>query len=242
VVINEAMARRHWPGQDPIGKRLRVGFFTDTLREVVGVVGDIRRSALDRPPNPALYIPLRQSAFSSLYVAIRTRGNPASLAPALRREVTALDPDLALSQLRPMEEVLSASITQRRFSTFLLGLFAVVALALSAIGIYGVMTSMVAQRTRELAVRMALGARPRDVLRLVVQHGATLAGIGVVLGLAGAFALARLMTGLLYGVTAGDPVTLIGMSVLLGAVAMLACYVPARRATRVDPMVALRAE
>jgi putative ABC transport system permease protein len=242
IVINEAMARRYWPGQSPIGKRVSVGFFTDSLREVVGVVGDVRRSALDTPPGPAMYVPVHQNTLGSLFLAVRTRGNPSSLAPALRREVAALDPDLALSLVRPMEEVLSASITQRRFSTFLLTLFAGVALALSAVGIYGVMTSMVAQRTREIAVRMALGAKPRDVLRMIVGHGAALTLAGVVVGVAGALALARLLTGLLYGVEAGDPLTLVAVSLLLGGVALVASYVPARRATRVDPMEALRAE
>jgi putative ABC transport system permease protein len=242
VVVNEAFAKKYWPNQSAVGKRLSVGFDVDSLREVVGVVGDVRRGTLDTPPNPAMYVPLRQDALGSLFLAVRTRGRPSQLASALRREVTALDPDLALSRVQPLEEVLSSSLSRRRFTASLLGIFAGVALALSAIGIFGVMTTMVTQRTREIGIRMALGAQPRDVRALVVRQGATLAGIGLVIGLVGAVVLSRLLTGLLYGVSASDPVTLAGVALLLGSVALAASYFPARRATRVDPLEALRSE
>jgi predicted permease len=242
MLVNAAFAKKYWPNESAVGKRVSVSYNVDSLREIVGVVGDVRRGALDQQPNPAMYIPLRQDAFGSLFLAIRTRGEPAQLASALRREVTALDPDLALSRVQPLEDVLSSSLSRRRFAASLLGIFAGVALALSAVGIFGVMTTMVTQRTREIGIRMALGAQPRDVRALVVRHGATLAGLGLVIGLVGALALSRLLTGLLYGVRASDPVTLSGVAFLLGSVAVAASYFPARRATRVDPLEALRSE
>ena len=240
MVVNEAFAKKYWPGQNPLGKRAAPGWNSDSLRTVIGVVGDVRRDALDQNPAPAMYLPDRQASFSNLTLLIKTRDNATNVPAALRREIAALDPDLTPGKLRPMETVLSTSLARQRFSASLLGIFAMIALALSAVGIFGVMTAMVTQRTRELAVRLALGAHPRKVLHLVLSHGAWLAGIGIVIGLFGAFALSRVVAGLLYDVRASDPANLVGVSLLLAAVALLACYIPARRATRLDPIITLR--
>ncbi len=247
MVVSESFAKKYWPGQDPIGQRAYVGYgggfpMDSAARTVVGVVGDVRRYALDEDPRPMVYIPMGQAASGTMTLVARTRGTPENFDGAIRHEVIAMDPDQSMLPVRSFEWILSESLDKQRFSAFLLGLFAVVALALSAVGIFGVMTAMVTQRTREIAVRMALGAQPRDVLRMVVSHGAVLAGLGVVIGLIGAFALSRVIRGLLYGVGATDPVTLLGVSLLLGAVALIACWLPARRATRVDPIVVLREE
>jgi putative ABC transport system permease protein len=241
-IVNEAFARKYWPGQNPIGKRASVGYNSDSLRTVVGVVGDVRRSTLDQEAAPAMYLPHRQAAFSSLTLVVRTRDNATNVPAAITRTLAALDPDQALGKVRPMQKVLESSLASQRFSASLLGIFATIALALSAVGIFGVMTAMVTQRTRELAVRLALGAHPRKVLQLVMSHGATLAGIGIGIGLFGAFALSRVVAGLLYNVAATDPFTLFSVSMLLAAVALLACYIPARRATRLDPIITLREE
>jgi putative ABC transport system permease protein len=216
------------------------GWNSDSLRTVIGVVGDVRRDALDQSAPPAMYLMYRQASFNDLTLLIKTRDNATNVPAALRREIAALDPDLTLGKMRPMETVLSTSLARQRFSASLLGIFAMIALALSAVGIFGVMTAMVTQRTRELAVRLALGAHPRTVLQLVLSHGAWLAGIGIVIGLFGAFALSRVVAGLLYDVRASDPGNLLGVSLLLAAVALLACYIPARRATRLDPIITLR--
>ena len=240
MLVNESFAKKYWPGQNPIGKRVAPGWNSDSLRTVIGVVGDVRRDALDQSPAPAMYLMYRQASYSDLTLLIRTRDNATNVPAALRREIAALDPDLTLGKMRPMETVLSTSLARQRFSASLLGIFAMIALALSAVGIFGVMTAMVTQRTRELAVRLALGAHPRKVLQLVLSHGAWLAGIGIVIGLFGAFALSRVVAGLLYDVRASDPGNLIGVSLLLAAVALLACYIPARRATRLDPIITLR--
>ncbi|MGH7634115.1 MAG: FtsX-like permease family protein, partial [Gemmatimonadaceae bacterium] len=242
IVVNEAFAKKYWPGQNPIGQQLSVGYNTDSLRTVVGVVGNVRRDALDTEAAPAMYLPYRQAGYNSLTLMIRTRARAANVASALRGEITSIDPDLAVGTVRPMESVMSESLSRQRFSASLLGIFAMIALALSAVGIFGVMSAMVTQRTRELAVRLALGANPRRVLKLVMSQGAALAGIGIVIGLFGAFALSRVVAGMLYDVAATDPVTLVGVSLLLAAVALLACYIPARRATRVDPIITLREE
>ena len=242
IIVNEAFAKKYWPGQNPLGKRVSAGYNSDTLRAVIGVVGDVRRSALDQDPAPAMYLSYHQASYSGLTLVVRTRDNATNVPAALTRDVASLDPDQTLGKIRPMETVLESSLARQRFSASLLGIFAMIALALSAVGIFGVMTAMVTQRTRELAVRLALGAHPRKVLQLVMSHGASLAGMGIVIGLFGAFALSRVVAGLLYNVSASDPVTLFGVSLLLAAVALLACYIPARRATRLDPIITLREE
>ncbi|HSU92333.1 MAG TPA: ABC transporter permease [Gemmatimonadaceae bacterium] len=242
VLVNEAFAKKYWPGQGAVGKRISVGYDSDSLREIVGVVGDVRRTALNEEPAPAIYLPHHQAVYPGLTLLVRTRDNATNVPAALMRELTALDPDQTLGTIRPMRTVLAASLARQRFSATLLGIFAMTALALSAVGIFGVMTAMVTQRTRELAVRLALGAHPRKVLQLVLSHGATLAAIGIAIGLFGAFALSRVVAGMLYNVAATDPLTLFSVSLLLAAVALLACYIPARRATRLDPIITLREE
>ena len=242
MIVNESFAKKYWPGQNPLGKRVSAGYNSDTLRAVIGVVGDVHRDALDKDAPPAMYLGSHQASYPSLTLLIRTRDNATNVPAALTRELGALDPDQTLGKIRPMETVLESSLARQRFSASLLGIFAMIALALSAVGIFGVMTAMVTQRTRELAVRLALGAHPRKVLQLVMSHGATLAGIGIAIGLFGAFALSRVVAGLLYNVGASDPFTLFSVSLLLAAVALLACYIPARRATRLDPIITLREE
>jgi Acidobacterial duplicated orphan permease len=242
MIVNEAFAKQYWPGQSAVGKRISVGYNSDSLREVVGVVGDVRRRALNEEPAPAMYLPHRQAAYPALTLLVRTRDNATNVPAALSRDLSSLDPDQALGKVRPMQEILESSLARQRFSASLLGIFAMIALALSAVGIFGVMTAMVTQRTRELAVRLALGAHPRKVLNLVLSHGATLAVTGICIGLFGAFALSRVVAGMLYNVAATDPLTLFSVSMLLAAVALLACYIPARRATRLDPIITLREE
>ena len=242
VIVNEAFAKKYWPGQNPLSQQLSIGYGSDSLRTVVGVVGNVKRDALDADAAPAMYLPYRQASYDALALTIRTRANAGSVAAALRREIASLDPDMAIGAVRPMETVMSESLSRQRFSASLLGIFAMIALALSAVGIFGVMSAMVTQRTRELAVRLALGAHPGRVLQLVLSQGAALAGIGIVIGLFGAFALSRVVAGMLYDVAATDPATLVGVSLLLAAVALLACYIPARRAMRVDPIITLREE
>jgi putative ABC transport system permease protein len=242
MMVNEAFAKKYWPGVNPIGHRAAPGFDTDSMRVVVGVVGNVHRDALDEEAAPAMYLPYRQAGYNSLALMVRTRDHASNVADALRQEVAAVDPDVTLGTVRPMQTVLSESVSRQRFSASLLSIFAMIALALSAVGIFGVMTALVTQRTRELAVRLALGAHPRKVLQLILSHGAALAGIGIVIGLGGAFALSRVVAGMLYDVAASDPVTLGSVSLLLAAVALLACYIPARRATRLDPIITLREE
>ena len=242
IIVNDAFARKYWPGQNPLGKRVSAGYNSDTLRAVIGVVGDVHRLALDKDAAPAMYLAHHQAAYSGMTLLLRTRDDATNVPAALTRALASLDPDQTLGKIRPMETVISTSLARQRFSASLLGIFAIVALALSAVGIFGVMTAMVTQRTRELAVRLALGAHPRKVLQLVMSHGAWLAGSGIVIGLFGAFALARVVAGLLYDVKSSDPLTLLSVSLLLAAVALLACYIPARRATRLDPIITLREE
>jgi putative ABC transport system permease protein len=240
VIISETMARKFWPNEDPLGKRIGRG--PDRWREIVAVVRDVKHFGLDSDTPPTMYFPMRQAPARAMNLVVRTSGDPLSLAPALRQQVWAGDRNLAIANLGTMKDLVASSITQQRFILTLLACFAALALLLAAVGIYGVMSYAVTQRTHEIGIRMALGARVADVLRLVFRQGLVLTLIGVAIGMAMAFALTRLMKSLLFEVTPTDAMTFVMVAVTLVLVALLACLVPARRATKVDPLIALRYE
>jgi putative ABC transport system permease protein len=243
VIINETMAKRFFPGEDPIGKRLDLGDAREPdWEEIVGVVGDVKHYGLNRETTAQTYEPHTQRPVSSMTLVARTSGDPASLSAAIRGEVLKIDKEQPVYDIRTLEQYFSTSIAEQRFSAMLLGIFAAVAMALASVGIYGVLSYSVTQRRREIGIRTALGAARRDVLKLVVGHGMLLTLIGMAIGLGAAFALTRVMSTLLFAVSATDPMTFGLIALLLGAVALLACWIPARRATKVDPMVALRHE
>jgi predicted permease len=244
VVIDENMARTYWPNADPVGKRLKRGGADSTAPwlTIVGVVGNVKHYALDTDSRVALYSPHSQIPSGGMHVAVRTTADPASLAAAVTKEARALEPNVPIYDVKTMEQWLAESLARRRFAMLMLGLFALVALLLAAVGIYGVMSYTVAQRTREIGIRVALGAQTGDVLRLVIRQGMWLAISGVGIGLIVAIALTRVMASLLFGVRATDPLTFLAIAALLAIIALLACYIPARRATKVDPMIALRYE
>jgi putative ABC transport system permease protein len=243
VLINDAAARQFWPGEDPIGKPIGVGQggFGDRA-EVIGIVGDVRYGQMDEPAKPDVYIPNLQSPRDFLILYARTDGNPAALVQAVRREVRALNRDLPVFNIRTMSERIAAATARARFSAILLAVFAAIALSLSAVGIYGVMSYVVTQRTREIGIRMALGARQGDVLSLVLSRGVALAAVGVVIGLGGALASTRVLETMLYEVKPNDLGTYLAIAGVLFAVALAASLIPARRAAWVDPSAALRAE
>ena len=242
VLIDPVLARRYWPDEDPVGKRIRYPGEQE-WRTVVGVVGEVKHDRLDETPGATLYIPLLQGGYAGpTSVVLRTAGDPRTVAANLRAVVASVDPDTPVSDIRTVEQLVSQSVAQPRFTTLLLALFAGVALLLGAVGIYGVLAYAVSQRISEIGVRMALGAKAEDVLRLVVRRGLVLALAGVGIGLVAAWGATRLMSSLLYGIGATDPLTFFVVPLLLIGVALLASWIPARRATRVDPMVALRAE
>lgn len=241
VIVNENLAQRFWPNQDPIGKRLERGD-KEPWRNVVGVVRDTKEFSVDNEPPISIYHPHEQFPIGTMFVVVHTSSDPRQAIPAITREITALDPELPAFEFKTMEQRLSDSLARRRFATFLLGVFAIVALSLAAIGIYGVMAYSVSQRTQEIGIRMALGAQPGRIALLVVRQSLFLVTIGTVIGLAGAFALTRVMASLLYGVNATDLKTFVIPPLVLGGIALLASYSPARRAARVDPTVALRSE
>ena len=242
VIVNETMARRLWPGESPVGKHITIWRDEQFPREIVGVVGETKRS-LDDDPSQQMYVPYAQDAsWSSMSFVIRTSGDPASTSPTVRNEIRLLDKGAPVFNVRTMNDLLTTSVAPRRTPMLMLSAFAAAALLLAMIGIYGVTSYYVTQRTQEIGIRMALGAQMSDVLKLVLKGGMALATIGVVAGLAGAFALTRWMTSLLFGVKPTDGLTFIAVAVSLLAAASLACYLPARRASKVDPLVALRYE
>jgi putative ABC transport system permease protein len=247
IIVTESFARQFFPGEDPIGKRIQPGISsweneTSVMREIIGVVGDIRNRALDTEPKPAFYVPQSQVPFSQLIVVAKTTNDPHSLITGATREVRSVDPEVPVFSVKTMEEYIASSVAAPRFNTTLLSIFAAVALVLTIIGLYGVMSYSVAQRTNEIGIRMALGAQTRDVLGLIVKDGVKLVLVGLVLGISGALILTRLLSTLLFGVTTRDPATFFAIAALLSIVAMLACCIPAWRATRVDPLDALRCE
>jgi len=243
AIINQTAARVFWPNEDPLGKRITPdGFPPGTWLTIVGVVSDVRHAALDAEPQPEVYWPYTQTPDRSINLLIRATAYPLSLAGAVRSEIWAIDKTLPVSDVKTMDELLSASVAQPRFYAMLLAAFAVVALLLATVGLYGVMSYAVNQRTHEIGIRMALGASPRDALWLIVNQGMVLTLAGVAAGVAAAWALTRVLKNLLFGVSATDPAIFVGIALLLAGVASLACYLPARRATKVDPLVALRHE
>ncbi len=245
VLINEVMARRFWPGEDPVGKRISTATSTGQQTQwstIVGVVGSVRHLGLDVEPRPEIYYHTSSVPPFGPVLVVRTTGDPLRLISGVRAKIREIDPNLPIARVSSMEQLVAQSVAQRRFGMFLLGMFALFAVLLAGVGIYGVMSYSVSQRTQEIGVRMALGARSNDVLRMIVGHGMSLTLFGVGIGLAGAFALTRLMTRLLFQVTPTDALTFASVSLAVIVVALLACYVPARRATKVDPLVALRDE
>lgn len=243
VIINESLARHFLPNQDPLGERLIIDDGPPRLREIIGVVRDVKHFSLDVEARPEMYVPHIDRPWPNMTIVVRAvTGEPGALATAVRGEVSALDRAIPVANVKTMDQYLAASIGQRRFTMFLLGGFGALALLLAAIGIYGVTSYAVTQRTQEVGIRMALGAQTSDVLRLIIWQGTRLTIIGAVIGLVAAFWLTRLMESLLFGVTANDSVTFVAVTLSLGGVALLACYIPARRATKVDPLIALRYE
>jgi putative ABC transport system permease protein len=242
VMINETMARQLAPNNEEVlGKRIKHGF-KRPVAEVVGVIGDVKYAGLDQQTKPEMYVPFAQRSWPFMRIVARTKSDPSLVVGAIREALKAIDKDQPIDKVTTMSSVVSRSIGARRFYMQLLGMFAALAFILAAVGIYGVVSYSVAQRTREIGIRVALGAQSRDVLGLVVKEALRLTVLGVILGLAGAFAATRILRSLLFEVTPTDPATFICLSLLLTLVALLASYIPARRATKVDPLLALRWE
>jgi putative ABC transport system permease protein len=242
VIISETFARKHWPGEDPIGKRVSIGYNNLKALEIVGVVGDVKQGELAETAPPEMYTPFPQTPWPFLSFVVRTVGKASSMAGSMRAMVARLDPDQALGDLKPLAAYVDQSVATPRFTAALVGGFATLALVLAGFGLFSVMAYSVAQRRREIGIRMALGAQASNVRALVVSQAIRLGVVGLVVGLIGAFAATRVLDSLLFGVTATDPVTFGGVCATLVAVLLLAAYLPARRATRVDPMIALRTE
>ena len=250
AVINETMAKRYFKGQDPVGQRVLIQEIVPGKQElgpeipweVVGMIADEKINGLDDDKSAGVYAPYAQSPTLGVDLVVRGALDPSGLRKAIETEVHQINKDQPLTNIKTLEAIKAESVGSNRLRTTLLGVFAGIALLLASIGIYGVISYSVVQRTHELGVRSALGASAGELLRLVIGSGMLLAGLGVVLGIAGAFALTRLLSSLLFGVTATDPLTMSAVVVILGSVALLACFVPARRAAKVDPMVALRYE
>jgi putative ABC transport system permease protein len=242
AIISETLARRFFPNENPLGKRLNVLTGPEAFREIVGIVGDVKQNGLAHETWPHVYEPFAQAPNQFLTLIVRTTGEPQALVPGIRSKVSELDSELPLQSVRTLESMISNSMRQQRFFALLLSVFAGVALLLAAAGLYGVISYSVTQRTREIGIRVALGAQVSSVMRLVLRQAMTCVLIGEAIGLVAAFALSRLLSGLLFGITATDVVTFATVTSTLTAVALVACYVPARRAMKVDPLVAIRCE
>jgi predicted permease len=245
AIISAALAKKYWPGQDPIGKQIAPRGLAFPSETIVGVAADVKRISLREAPPPEMYVPYTQKVWPSLLtmdVVVRTTQDPASIPASTRTAIHSVDPDLPLANIKPLADIFSDSMTESRFSMLLLAAFGGLALLLAMIGMYGVISYSVAQRTQEIGIRMALGAQRRNVFQMVIGQGARLAILGIVLGLAASLAVTRLINSFLYGVPATDPLTFVVVVLLLTLVVLLACYVPARRAMKVDPMIALRYE
>jgi putative ABC transport system permease protein len=242
LIINETIAKRYFAGEDPIGKQMKLGFNGHT-GEIIGIVKDIRHFSLDSEPREEIYGPYAQTPlWPQLVLVIRSNSNPSHLAEAVRGQIAAIDKNQPVSKIRTVDQIVSDSIAQPRFRSILLGIFGAVALLLASVGIYGVISYSVSQRTHEIGIRMALGAQAGDVMKMVIRQGMNLVLAGVVIGLAASFALTRIISSLLFEVSATDPVTFVFVPFLLAGVALLASYIPARKATKIDPMIALRYE
>jgi putative ABC transport system permease protein len=242
ILVNETFAKRFLPGQEPVGQRLRLGNDDKDTQEIIGVVADVQDDDLDGTVDPTSYLPYSQTLNRTMNLIIRSNQDPTQLVSAVRSEVRALDPLLPVSNVKTVDQMIDERMSPKRLLTYIFGIFALCALLLASVGIYGVMSYVVTQRTHEIGIRMALGARAADVLKLVVKNGMLLALAGVAIGLGGAFALTRLLGSLLFRISPTDKVTFAGVAMCLILVALLACLMPARRATKVDPLVALRDE
>jgi putative ABC transport system permease protein len=244
VIISESLARRFFPGDDAVGKRIKAGDAESRApwATVAGLVRDVKHSSLDAEPRPQLYFPYTQKLWGHMTIVTRSSTDPKTLANSLRDTVWAIDKDQPVTGMKTLEQYIDDSVSKKRFSMVLLTSFAVAALILASVGIYGVMSYLVSQRKSEMGIRLALGAQPWDILRLILGQGLKLITIGVIVGLAAAVALTRLLSSLLFGVSATDPVTFIVIPLILAGVALGASFVPARKATKVDPIIALRNE
>jgi putative ABC transport system permease protein len=243
-LINETLQRGYFPGQDPVGRRINTGSDQEPAwSTIVGVVGDVKYNGLAEEVQPAIYQAAVQAPSWGMALIVKTDvADPLSLTPAIREQVRQIDPQLPIANVKTLDDRIDVAMAESRFRTTLIALFAVVALVLASVGVYGVIAYSVTRRTHEFGIRMALGAQRTDVLQMVLRQALVFAIVGVALGLAGAFALNRLISSLLFGVSANDPVTFASVAGFIVAVAFIACYIPARRATKVDPLVALRNE
>ena len=242
-MVNSSMAVRNWPAEDPVGKKITFDVSGRALTcEIVGVVGDVRPNGLDSPPRLEIYLPYAQSPASLVTWIVRTAGDPLKELTAIKEKIREENPTQTFLSIATMDQLVDRTITQRRFNLMLLGSFAALALILAAVGLYGLISYTTAQRTHEIGIRIALGAQTGDVMRLVIGQGIKLALVGALIGMGGALALSRLMRSLLFGVSAIDPLTFAVVAVSLTLVALVACWLPARRATKVDPLTALKDE
>lgn len=242
AIINETLAKQFFPNEDPIGKRINIAGGPEAFRQIVGIVGDIKQYGMDKATTSQAYEPFAQHPFNTLNVVLRTTGSSTALLAALRPAVYSVDKDQPLGKIEPLEKIVADTIAKQRFAMTLLIVFALVALVIASVGIYGVMSYNVAQRRGEIGIRMALGAQTRDVLNLILGSGGKLVGIGLLGGLVATFIATRAMGSILFQTSASDPFTLGAITLLLASVALVACLLPAQRATRVNPIEALRTE